>query len=385
MKKSVQTIYLVIFAVLLACPVLVYATVGRHLEDRENYENRELAAQPSLELSAEGLQRFAADFERWFTDQLPFRSQLVTASGLIDYRLFHDTDSESVIIGRDGWLFYKGSQVSGEDPVADYAGTNLFSGEELQAIADNVERMQAELEARGVQKFVVMFCPNKERVYADYMPAAYGQLTSYGRLEQLTEYLRANTDVPVVNAYESLQAYRQEHPETQLYFKYDTHWNNKGAFIGGYALNTELGVHDLPPLEALAVDEGQPPVYDLARLLHLGEVLQDDPAETLRGYTFHSIEVESREGGRIFSFNNPAGDGDPRKVLMIGDSFSALLAPYIAANFNHMYDTFYYTYTPEDLEREQPDIVVYEVVERYIANLGSFSLTETWENEQAAP
>lgn len=375
MKKAVQFFYIAVFVVLLALPAVFFRTVGKHLVDSANYENRRLAPRPVLSISLESIQSFPAAFESYFKDALPFRNQLGMLSGLIDYRIFRSTASDTVIIGKDGWLFYKGSQANGEDPIADYQGTNLFSQEELQQIAANVMQMKADFAAQGVEQFVVMLCPNKERAYADQMPEVYGALTPYGRLEQVTDYLRQNTDVPVVNAYESLREYRILHPETQLYFKYDTHWNHKGAFLGAYALNTQLGIHDIPPLEALAVDEGPIPVYDLARLLHLGNVLKDDPAETLRGYTLHSIEMTTDDTSTVFSYNNPAMDGDPRNVMMIGDSFSSMLSLYVAANFNHMYDTFYYKYSPEDLQREKPDVVVYETVERYMANLGRFSVS----------
>lgn len=49
------------------------------------------------------------------------------------------------------------------------------------------------------------------------------------------------------------------------------------------------------------------------------------------------------------------------------------MAPYIAANFNESYMRHFNTYSYEDLEKQDPDIIVYEVVERNIDQLGSFS------------
>ena len=54
------------------------------------------------------------------------------------------------------------------------------------------------------------------------------------------------------------------------------------------------------------------------------------------------------------------------------DSFTEAMAPYIAANFNESYMRHFNTYSYEDLAKQDPDIVVYEVVEGNIDQLGSF-------------
>ena len=49
------------------------------------------------------------------------------------------------------------------------------------------------------------------------------------------------------------------------------------------------------------------------------------------------------------------------------------MAPYIGSQFNESYFRYSNTYSYEDLEKQDPDIIVYEVVERNIDQLGSFS------------
>ncbi|MDD2354924.1 MAG: hypothetical protein WCQ94_05635 [Lachnospiraceae bacterium] len=376
MKKSVQIIYICIFVVFLAAPVLFFKLGGSKLVDSSNSENRTLSEMPSLEMSRESIEGFADSFESFFNDHLPFRNQLVTLGGLADYDVFHDTNSDSVIIGKKGWLFYKGSQINGEDPVADYEGTNLFTVDELEQIAANMTQMKADLEANGVKKFVIMICPNKERVYSEYMPDSYGELTEYGRMEQVVDYLEQNTDIAIVCPYDTIMTYKEEHPDEQLYFKYDTHWNNEGAFLGAYDLYKALYVEDMPSLDQLGKEDGSVPTYDLARLIHLGNVLNNDPAPILKGYTLHSVDETRNDDNTVFSFNNPNKDGIDSNLMIIGDSFSSLMSPFLGYNYNHLYTTFYYRYSYADLEREQPDTVVYEVVERYINNMSKFSVED---------
>ena len=49
------------------------------------------------------------------------------------------------------------------------------------------------------------------------------------------------------------------------------------------------------------------------------------------------------------------------------------MAPYIAASFDEAYMRHFNTYSYEDLKEQDPDIVVYEVVERSIDQLGYFT------------
>ncbi len=190
MKKSVQYFYIAIFFILVMVPVLLYSVIGKKL-DTTSYENRKLATMPAL--SVKTVSTFPSSFENYFNDNLPFKNQLVFLNGLFDYKIFKTSSSESVIVGKKGWLFYKGAQVNDEDPVSDYNGSNLFTDDQLKAISKNMLAARDELASRNID-FVIMIAPNKERVYSEYMPAAYGKPAAWGRMAQVVDYLRNNTD-----------------------------------------------------------------------------------------------------------------------------------------------------------------------------------------------
>ncbi len=370
MKKSVRVYYICILVLLLALPIPAFALLKDHV-DTENYENRTLASAPVLSLDTIGT--FPSDFENYFSDHLPFRNQLIYVNSLLEYRVLKQSSSDSVIVGKEGWLFYQGAQVNDEDPIGDYQGTNLYSQEELQIIAENMQTAADTLAAEG-REFVVMITPNKEGVYSEYMPDAYGNHTDYGRMMQVADYLRSNTTVPVVVAYEDIKAYKQEHSE-QLYFKYDTHWNNLGAYLGAKALVSQLG-HEMEDLSSLSISEGTVPVYDLAKLIHLENVLTDDPAPVIEGFDRHGLQVENNGGVEFRGKADADGTTDGRKLFIIGDSFSTLMFQYVAKNFENSYLNFYYNYNYEMLENEDPQVVVYETVERYLNNMLHFSITD---------
>ena len=73
-------------------------------------------------------------------------------------------------------------------------------------------------------------------------------------------------------------------------------------------------------------------------------------------------------------FSYKAVDADPRKIYVIRDSFSTAIAPYIGSQFSETYLRHKSTYSYEELETLDPDVVVYEVVERYVSKLAEFSI-----------
>ena len=371
MKKSVQYFYIAIFFILVMLPVLLYSLIGKKF-DTTSYENRKLATMPVL--SVKTISTFPSSFENYFNDNLPFKNQLVFLNGLFDYNIFKTSSSESVIVGKRGWLFYKGAQVNDEDPVSDYNGSNLFTDDQLKTIGKNMLAARDELASRNID-FVIMIAPNKERVYSEYMPAAYGKPAAWGRMAQVVDYLRNNTDLKVVCPYDEIAAYKEKHPQDQLYYKYDTHWNNLGAYIGGGLLDKTLG-YDMPQLNTLTKTAGNVPRYDLATLLHLGNILEDDPAYVLDGYSSHNVTIQKNDSATEFRGTISDGSGDDRKLFIIGDSFSTMMFQYVACNFDNSYLNFYYNYNLQMLEKEEPDVVVYETVERYLNNMLHFSIKD---------
>lgn len=370
MKRAVQNIYIAVVAVFLLVPVAVFALIGKYT-DTTNYENRTLAEAPIL--GETSVDDFPSTFEDWFNDHLPFRNQILSLNGWIDYKFLHTSSSDTAIVGRDGWLFYKGTARNGEDTVADYLGTNLFSDEELAQIADNLTAIQAYLKERGCT-FYLFLAPNKESVYSEYMPDSYGAHTSYSRLQQVTDYLKDHTDIPVINADDSLEAYKSENPDQQLYYKYDTHWNAVGAYVGTKELTNTLGF-DQVPLDECTIKEVGGYTFDLARMIHLSQVLTDDPVYEIHGYTPHNLKMEANDTGTQFTFEtDDTAPGD--KIFVVGDSFSAFSAPYYVCHFQHGFMTYYYDYSLSQLEEMQPTVFVYEVVERYLGNLAKFSITD---------
>ena len=129
-KKAGQIIILVAFIVMICLSKGIWFFAEKYLDD-ENHENRQMTERPLLTPDTYGT--FSADYTDYFNDTLQFRNNLITINSCIDYFIFGRSSHDGVIIGKDNWLFY--CKESDGNPISCYRGTNLYSEEELEAIA----------------------------------------------------------------------------------------------------------------------------------------------------------------------------------------------------------------------------------------------------------
>ena len=366
-KKLGPKIILITFCVVLCLSWMFWFVLEKYV-DTTNYENREKAEFPSLSL--ENYSAFSSDFESWFNDDIPFRNNLITLNSVIDYYIFDKSSNDSVIKGKDGWLFY--NKVADGDPMSCYYGTNLFSEDDLKQIADNCIKQRDFLEQQG-KEFVVMIAPNKERIYSEYMPEQYGSPAEEYRALQVYDYIKENTDIRVVYPYDELMRAKEV---GDIYFKTDTHWNEIGGYVGASALLSELEI-EMPDIlsDELTIEKTVNTAGDLAKLLNLTNQLKStDWNYSIGGYDNHQMEVIEQDFFNVYAYK--AINADSRKLYMIRDSFGSNISWYVGSQFNESYMRHYQTYTYDDLSSQDPDIVVYEVVERYVNRLGEFSIED---------
>lgn len=372
MKKSTAFIYNAALIILIMCPVILFLLFGKYIHS-ENNENRALKEMPAF--SVFDISSYPSEFEAFFEDNLPFKNSLVLVNSYINYKVFKTSNSPNVIVGRDGWLFYKGAQNFGENPVADYQGSNLYTDAELEIIAENMQAAKEALESRGI-KFALLLIPNKERVYDKYMPASYGEAARNNRMEQVADYLVRNTDIRVVNITEELKEYAESLGNGRIYYKYDTHWNHTGAYIAAQIMGRELGF-ELPDISSLTENLVDAPSMDLAVQLSMQSVLNEGKIAVYEGFTYRNIKSTTNEAVTEFNFRDISADAGGEKLLILGDSFSGTLGRYMSAGYEETYAIFNNNYTAKILDEYKPDVVVFETVERFIDKMLSFDINKS--------
>jgi len=360
--KKVGIIINIISFIVIVCLLRLWGVIASHFIDNENFENREMAQKPVL--SAETFVSFPLEYENYFNDNIPFRNQLISLNNKIDYFIFDKSTDDRVIKGKNGWLFYT-------DTLVDYQHTNLYSEEELNKIKNDALTTAKFMKDRNIE-FVIIYAPNKSTIYGDYMPAHYTVESTISRADQLIDYLRENTDIKIIYAKESLMEARSIYPELTLFLKQDTHWNYMGGYIASMPLLSELG-HNPVSLDSIDYTEVNKPDflfngYDLSNMLGLSDILNKDINYDITGYTRNDVTYEGDASQNRDDFNGYmrtySSSEDSRKIFLARDSFGEAITPFLAAEFSEMYSVHKESLTLSQFEAEQPDIFIWQGVER---------------------
>lgn len=366
-KKKFGYIIIIGAFVMICLSGFIQIILGKYIKT-ENYENRKLAERPNFTIA--NYAEFPKEYTDYYNDHIPFRNNLITLNSAIDYYLFRKSTNDYVIVGKDNWLFYK-RQDDG-DPISCYQGTNLLGLEELKSLAENCIKQRDFLEKQG-KEFVIFIAPNKERIYWENMPSQYGKPADNYKALQIYKYLKENTDLRIVYPYEELMEYKEKN-NYNIWYKTDTHWNRIGAYIGTSTLLAELGIN-VPAInsEKMKIVAKENVSGDLADMLNLSKQLKiNDREYQVLGYNTHQLKVQQYDFFEVFSYVSV--EADPRKIYVLRDSFATSMAEYIGSQFSETYMRHKTTYSYEDFIKQNPDVFVYEVVERNVGELGTFSI-----------
>ncbi|MBQ1255870.1 MAG: hypothetical protein IIX93_01165 [Clostridia bacterium] len=366
MNKIKRGLYILLFLVLIALPVVTYPYLGAKV-DGENFEKRTLAEKPALTI--DNFTIFPAQYEAYFNDSLPFRNRMIAANNLIDHKMFRISSVSHVLVGSDGFLFYHPNGSDG-NPIGDYMGTTVYSEQDIKLITHRLLRAQYDLEKQG-RKFAVLIAPNKETMYAEeYLPGAK-KVNEQSRADKLYAYLK-NTDLHVTFPKAELRAVMEAHPDWYTYYKTATHWNSIGAYVGTSLVMEKLGL-PINDIESVRVIEKQRAPGDLAYMLGMTETLPNDKDYNI---VDESVPAAIRkdnsfgDGDTMVRYTNMSGNG--KTLLVVRDSFAVFMMPYFNNHFSECYYVHRSAYHPGMIKEYDPDYVVYETVERYIEGAMNF-------------
>ena len=369
-NRRMRTIMLIVFVAVLVVPIASWPFVKDHV-NTENQENRSFAEFP--EISLENAWNITSGIDDWFNDRIPYKNQVMDLTSSIKLAMGADSPLVSyysdthVIVGKDDWLFYNGTE--GESTIPDYMGGNLYTEEELEEMASGYQKVADQYREMGTQ-LILFVPPNKEQVYPEFMPDVLGEITDYSRMDQFIDYMKEHVDFPVIYAKEDLLSAKND--GYQVYFKYDSHWNYLGAFLGTQLLAEEiLGTRDT--LEEHTIGpyldfEGEPVPADrdLARMLGLGPKYTEpyNPAVTdYKTDIYEYLGYWTNEEDATYMVWQSFADNDVT-VLMYHDSF----AYYMDEIMGRDYKAFVMLEQPKFVKQfvleSKPEYCVLEIAER---------------------
>ncbi len=356
MKKS-DKILIYCFLALLYLPSVFWFFVSDD-SSFNKIDNRKLYDFPVLNIIT--LKQFPENFSKYYDDHVPFRTELINFDSVMQYRIFGFVNSPKVIFGKDGWLFY--SDENDGDSMGDYKRINQFSYDEMDKIASKINDLKKKTEDRGAE-FIYLLCPNKENIYPEYMPSGIIRTDYTPRSYQFSRYLKIKYGIEVIFPFDEILSMKSKY---HVYDKLDTHWSAPGAYAETTVLLNQMGIL-LPDIskyscrETLNANNG---LAQMAGFINPKQILGDPPTISVNLWENMPIQKEDITD-EVTRFTNPVAKSD-KKVVFIGDSFRGAIMPIMATKFKNILFVHRHSFLIDILDKEKPDYVIYETVERTI-------------------
>lgn len=289
-----------------------------------------------------------------FTESLFLRTDMISFNTNLASLISQGTyiESTQVMAGKEGWLFYKSE--SDGNPVWDYMGINHFTDDELAEIAGNLVRTRDYFASQGIE-FMATCIPNKEIIYEEYMPDTIVRVNNVSRGEQMSEYITANTDL--VYAYPK-QALLEAKNQDLIYYKTDTHWNQIGAFIGVQELfEKAYGVKDT--LDSVSFTF-KPESYS-GDLAYIAGITDKYPLNDV-----YSFDEDTAQKSMY----------QDKVAVVVGDSFGGFWSTIAKGYYSEVHWMQIREFDMEEFKAYNPDVVIWETVERYCEVFANPTLIE---------
>jgi hypothetical protein len=348
-----------VFMTMLVVPLACFcAGIGTRPSE---FEADRLHAKPELK-SIRQTAGFIAGWLDYFGDHFGLRSPLMHAHAVMSVRALHTSPSPSVIVGREGWLYY-----ADDSALDDYQTAQLFTTEDLETWRRQLTSDRDWLRSQGAA-LVFMVVPDKHVIYPEFLPSSIHRLHREYRSDQLVAYLRAHSDLTIVDTRAALMARK---PQERLYSTTDTHWNNRGAYVGYEALIEAAGrlVPGLAPLsrDAFTPVERDENGGDLAAMLGLDGMLREHVLDLMPRTPRRARLVEPadlHEGYDVARVVTEVADASLPRAVVFRDSFMSALVPFVSEHFSRAVYMWQNDIDREVVSREHPQLVVLEIVGR---------------------
>ena len=289
------------------------------------------------------------------------------------------------LIGQNGYLFLGNNY---DSVIEETTGRYPPEQETIEAWTESLQNLSNYVESIDAS-FVFVLAPNKHSIYPDYLPQSV-----VPAVQTITDRVFESAERHGVSVLDLRQPLRELRSEVQAYLKTDTHWTHAGGALaytqimsflneksdlGLYPLKFEQTESYLPPGDLAAFLKVQPFLgenhekdYTLeyeTNTFCVGKLhLNAEIAEPCKPQDSLAIGVHHYEP----FFNKSQVDGAPNDetVVMICDSFCVAHSGLFNASFKTVYRIHWRQlqggFLKEGLARLQPDIVIFQILERNI-------------------
>jgi len=354
--KNVPICIIFIFIIFLPLIFITSNTIDKN-------ENRNLAKFPSLFVKDKFNYNYFKEIDAYFSDHYGFRDMLIKNNSILNVNYLRTSSSNQVLLGSNGWLYYS-SPTKGEDTISTYQHINLFTDEELVTIKDNLLKQEAYCKQND-SKFLLVITPNKETIYKENYPKGIAQTGDSSRTDQLAKYIQENTDINFVYLKDKLLSSKST-SKYPLYLSTDTHWNRLGGFYGYEEIMKHLNLF-YPNIKAFDLSDytlksTEIPGGDLAKMINMQDYYKDTWYNLVNknGNNYKYIVGTPND----FVCISQSEDKTLPTMVMFRDSFAKNLAPYLSNHFSKI-DYEWSSFNKDIISKKKPNIVIYELTERF--------------------
>lgn len=348
MKKPIQMTFII--ACLVACLI---PSVGMFFwPNTQVIGNEKVLTMPSI-VNEDGSfnTNILSDLGAYFEQHFAFRAQAITADADIQSNVFHVSNLDSVIAGKDGWLYYAST-------LDDYMGQNTLSQKQIDGIVHNLALVQQRVEEHDA-RFLFTVAPNKNTLYPEHMPSYYHPDKDAARNRDLLNAALAKSTVDYCDLFTLFES-----QDETLYFARDSHWNNKGALLAYNAMLDKLGKEhdDYASKEAVVKEDF---VGDLNKMMYPAS----SDSETnyyydAEGTYRYATETSSVEESLIKTVNDDARGS----LFMYRDSFGNLLLPFFGSAYHEAtFSKGFPIMLDFAIAQYEPNDVIFAIAERNIS------------------
>ena len=349
-RPGAERILRIVWIVLFLAFCLVPSLGMLFAEETKPSANEILSSKPQLVIkNGKWNKSFLNDISDYIADRFAFRKPLVNAWAELNAKLFRSSAEEQIVLGTDGWLYYAST-------LDDYMG-RAMSDEDLELAASYLAFLQQEAKSRGAE-FCFTIAPNKNSLYGGNMPSYIPEDHAASNAERLKPYLERYG----VNYVDLFEVFAGE--GECLYYRTDSHWNDRGAALAADTLLRALGKD--ASYYSGTFRAGDPHRGDLYEMLYPTGAERERSEAYAPGFSYTlSGDPNGGNAMKIRSENL----GKSGTLLCWRDSFGISLYPYLADSFENALFLRSASYDLDEIEKSGADTVLIELVERNLSQL----------------
>lgn len=222
-------------------------------------------------------------------------------------------------------------------------------------------------------KIALLIGPNKSSVYTEYLPSEI-KPSSIRYVSYFTDHLSSIDSLDMLDPTETLLRAKEE--EGLLYWRTDTHWNQKGSYLAFSAMMERLDLK-YPQIQFELSGEHIGDLIDISSLYDFAMHNDDNwnQNDLIDGGVEIVADLNQRDPSGFLRIGwkgtviNEQGLND-LVVWVVGDSFLNSVKPYLNASFSNITYLGHWNSTIDELPTilsesdEKPDLVLIVRVER---------------------